>query len=226
LIKRMVQSESDAAGIGTHRKRGFGKRLPRWSLAFGVLLITIWIFRITILQGMGSFLIKTDASCTADALYVLGGASFDRGAYSSRLLKDGGVPVAYCTGENVPQSYKAEGRLVTEAELSRAAAIRAGADPAKVLPFPYGTSTWEEASGVLHHAKDKGFDTVLVLTTDLHTRRVGKVFCQRFAGSGITVLVHAAPSSQYDAAHWWTSEEGLLMVNNEYVKSLYYAITY
>lgn len=52
------------------------------------------------------------------------------------------------------------------------------------------------------------------------------MFRQRFAGSGINVLVHAVPSSEYDAKLWWRSEEGLLMVNNEYVKALYYAITY
>lgn len=222
----MGQSESNAAGMAVPRKRGGCRRLWRWLLACGVLCIAVLVFRITILHGIGSFLIKTDASCKADALYVLGGASFDRGTYSGHLLMAGCVPVAYCTGENVPASYKAEGRMVTEADLSRSAAIRAGADPTKVLPFPYGTSTWEEAAGVLYHAKSMGFDTVLVLTTDFHTRRVGKVFSQRFRDSGMAVLVQAAPSSEYDAARWWKSEEGLLMVNNEYVKSLYYAITY
>lgn len=87
----------------------------------------------------------------------------DRGSYASHLLADSCVPVAYCTGENVPGSYRAEGRMVSEAALGRAAAIRAGADPQKILPFPYGTSTWEEAAGVLHHARKMGFGTVLIL---------------------------------------------------------------
>ncbi len=217
---------SDATGPLSPRKRGISKRMVRLLLSLGALVIVVWVFRITILQRIGSFLIRTDATCKADALYVLGGAPLDRGSFSSRVLDEGCVPVAYFTGENVPQSFKAEGRSVTEADLGRSAAIRAGADPARVLPFPYGTSTWEEAAGVLRHARNKGFDTVLVLTTDFHTRRVGKVFHQRFEDSGITVLVRAAPSSEYDPAAWWTSEEGLLMVNNEYVKSLYYAITY
>lgn len=221
-----MQSEGDTGRMTTPHERGMRKRLFRWFLAMGLLLIAVWTFRITILQAIGSYLIRTDVSCKADALYVLGGASFDRGSHASRSLQEGCTPVAYCTGANVPQSYKAEGRMVTEAELSRAAAIRAGADPAKVLPFPYGTSTWEEAAGALHHAKSNGFDTVLVMTTDFHSRRVGKVFRERFKGSGIIVLVQAAPSSEYDAAAWWKSEDGLLMVNNEYVKSLYYAITY
>ena len=75
---------------------------------------------------------------------------------------------------------------------------------------------------MLHHARKKGFGTIVVITTDLHTRRVKRVFAKRFEGSGINVLVNAAPSSEYDPEHWWDSEPGLLMVNNEYVKTLYY----
>jgi hypothetical protein len=30
----------------------------------------------------------------------------------------------------------------------------------------------------------------------------------------------------YDPERWWDTEEGLLMVNNEYVKLLYYALKY
>ncbi len=219
-------AQSDTARTVVRTKWGIGIRLLRAALVVGSLLIAVWVFRIGILQGIGSFLVSTDATCKADALYVLGGAPLDRGSYSNRVLDQGCVPLAFCTGANVPQSFRAEGRMVTEADLSRAAAIRAGADPGMVLPFPYGTSTWEEAAGVLHHAQSKAYDTVLVLTTEFHTRRVGKVFRQRFKDSGIAVLVQAAPSSEYEAAHWWKSEEGLLMVNNEYVKSLYYAITY
>jgi hypothetical protein len=36
----------------------------------------------------------------------------------------------------------------------------------------------------------------------------------------------AANSLVYDSDSWWTSEEGLLMVNNEYVKLLYYLVKY
>ena len=79
---------------------------------------------------------------------------------------------------------------------------------------------------MLYHSKSQGFDTIVLVTTDFHTRRVRKVFEQRFAGSGIEIRVKAAPSSDYTVHEWYRSEQGLLMVNNEYVKTLYYAITY
>lgn len=198
-----------------------------WFKLFAACLICVvllLLFRIRILHAAGTFLIRTDAQCQADALYVLGGAAFDRGSYTQGLLAKGCAPIAYCTGSTISQSYKAEGRMLTEADLTRAAAVRGGADPQQVLPFPYGTSTWEEAAGILHHAKAKGYKTILLLTTDFHSRRVGKVFREQFAGSGIAVAVQAAPSSEYDVNAWWNSEQGLLMVNNEYVKTLYYLL--
>ncbi|MBX2973296.1 MAG: YdcF family protein [Flavobacteriales bacterium] len=202
------------------------RRKRTWLIAVAALLGAGWLLRYRLLHGVGSVLIVADEVHHADALYVLGGASYDRGTHAAELLKAGAAPVAYCTGSNVPSSFKAEGRMITEAQLTRAAAIRAGASPEQVLPFSYGTSTFEEAQGVLLHAKRLGFDTIAVLTTDFHTRRVGVVFRKRFAGSGIHVLVASAPSSEYDADQWWNSEQGLLMVNNEYVKTLFYALKY
>ncbi|HOY29854.1 MAG TPA: YdcF family protein [Flavobacteriales bacterium] len=201
-------------------------RKRTWLTAVVLLLLLALFFRERLLHAVGAFLITEDVAQHADVLYVLGGAPFDRGSYAAHLLASGVAPIAYTTGSNFSAILKAEGREVSEAELSRMAAIRAGASTQRILPFPFGTSTFEEAQGVLHHAQRLEVDTIVVLTTDFHTRRVGKVFRKRFAGSGIHVLVASAPSSDYDADRWWTSEQGLLMVNNEYVKTLFYALKY
>ncbi|TXI80293.1 MAG: YdcF family protein [Flavobacteriales bacterium] len=207
------------------RKRSWRKWITGATL--GILFVCLgWACRKPLLQGLGAFLIEEDAPGHADAIYVLGGAPFDRGTHAAELLAHGTAPIAFTTGSNHSSILKAEGRLVTEAEVTRSAALRSGADPRRVLPYPYGTSTFEEAKGVLHHARQNQLDTILVLTTDFHTRRVGQVFRKRFRGSGIHVLVASAPASEYDPVYWWTSEQGLLMVNNEYVKTLFYALKY
>lgn len=204
---------------------------PRRTLGYAVVVLIIgmgmcWTMRASLLRSMGAWLIREDNFTHADAIYVLGGAPFDRGSQAAILLKKGLAPVAYTTGSNHATVLKAEGRLVTEAELTRSAAIRAGAEPQRVVPFPYGTSTFEEAQGVLFHAQRLGLDTIVVLTTDFHTRRVGQVFRQRFKGTAIHVMVTSAPASEYNPDYWWESEQGLLMVNNEMVKTLFYAIKY
>lgn len=217
---------TDRMGTPTPRYRHVMARWMRRLLWFAAILMVAWFARFAILRAIGGFLIDADATCKADAMYVLGGSPFDRGTEASKVLEQGCVPIAYCTGSSVMAANKAEGRDLTEADLTRTAAIRKGASPSAILPLRYGTSTFEEASGIIHHARSLGMDTILVVSTDFHTRRVAKVFRMRAKGSGVTVLVHAAPSTEYDAQVWWTSEQGLLMVNNEYVKTLYYFLRY
>ena len=44
----------------------------------------------------------------------------------------------------------------------------------------------------LERARLDGVDTVMVISSRLHLRRVGRVFRDRFASHGITVLLHGA----------------------------------
>ena len=42
----------------------------------------------------------------------------------------------------------------------------------------------------------------------------------------IEVLLSGCSHSFYDENFWWESEEGMIMVNNEYMKLLYYYLNY
>lgn len=207
--------------------RGFlGRRVVPVLLVLFTVGLVCWLFRAPALRVVGSFLITEDTVPTCDALYVLGGAPLERGMEAARLLQQGVAPWVYCTGENIPHPLLVEGLRSNEAELSRRSAIQAGADSTRIALLPEGTSTWEESAVILEHARKKGFATVTVLSTEFHLRRVGRVFRKRFKGSGIAVHFRAAPSLHYDPQAWWKSEEGLLMVNNEYVKLCYYLVRY
>ncbi len=190
------------------------------------IVVVLWSARGSILRELGGHLIKVDQVTHADLVYALGGAPLERGRELAELLARGTAPLGVTTGGNPSHSMEAYGLEVLEAELTRQAALRAGALPALLDTLARGTSTWEEAAHVLADAGRRGADTIVVVTTEFHTRRVGRVFRKRFKGSGIVVLVHGARSLDYDPERWWDTEEGLLMVNNEYVKLLYYALKY
>jgi len=204
----------------------FGGRTVLLLTALVIVSATIWAFRFPLMRATGNFLIREDPAMPADAAYVLGGAPVERGAEAARLLEKGLVPVAICMGSNINRVLRAEGIELTEAGLTRNAALRAGADSGRVELLVAGTSTWEESEAILAHALARGFDTIIVVTTEFHLRRVGRVFRERFEERGITVLLRGAPGMQYDSRRWWASEEGLLMVNNEYVKLVYYWLKY
>lgn len=206
--------------------RIFSGRLFWALISLIMILAAVWLFRFPLLRATGNFLISSDPLITTDAIYVLGGASLDRGLAAAQLLDQGIAPVAYCLGELVPQSLEGEGLDIPEGQLIANVMIRAGSDPAHVNVIREGTSTWEESEAILASALQAGYDTIVVVTTDFHSRRVGMVFNKRFRKEGIKVLVHGAPSSEYDSQRWWESEQGLMMVNNEYVKLAYYWLKY
>lgn len=201
-------------------------RLVLAVLALGILAGTAYLFRGPLLRSTGAFLVKEDPRVPCDAIYVLGGSAKERGEEGAVLLIQGIAPLVYCTGSQVPRSLEVIGAGITEAELSRMAALAIGGDPERVRVLNVGTSTWEEAEAILAHAREHGYSDIGLVSTEFHSRRVRRVFRKHAEGTGVRIHVFAAPSQVYDSKRWWQSEEGLLMVNNEYVKSLYYLLRY
>jgi uncharacterized SAM-binding protein YcdF (DUF218 family) len=202
-----------------------------WRLLFtvvvlGILIGVAYVFRVPLLRTVSEYLVKEDPHTATDAIYVLGGAPLERGLEGARLLANGVAPVVYCTGELVPTVLVAEGIDRTEGELTRNVAIDAGADPDQVKLIDKGTSTWEESEAIIAHAMEAGFTNITIISTEFHLRRVRRVFRQQAQGTNVQVHVRGAPSLVYDRHRWWESEEGLLMVNNEYMKLLYYWLRY
>ena len=209
-----------------HIKEFFAGRVLPLLMALLLVGTAVWVLRVPLLQGMGRSLVVERLMPANDAYYALGGAPLERGQALAAVLDREPNALGFCTGAPIPQTLRAAGMELTEAVLTRSAAIEAGADGARIKALPVGTSTWEEAGAILDHARSNGFDTITIVSTEFHLRRVRRVFRKRFAGSGIAVGLSAAYSLHYDPDRWWVSEEGLLMVNNEYVKLGYYLVRY
>ena len=203
--------------------------MPKW---FRVLLVLValcivgWSQRMALLRGMGNFLITEDPPARVDEVFVLGGAIVDRGIEAANVYRQGISDRFIFTGAPIPTALEGLGIDSTEAACTRNEAVRSGLPLANTVVLNKGTSTFEEAEALLAQAVADGADTVMIISSRFHLRRVGRVFRKRFDGSGITILLHGAPSQTFDERTWWTSEEGLIMVNNEYVKLGYYWLKY
>jgi uncharacterized SAM-binding protein YcdF (DUF218 family) len=64
-------------------------------------------------------------------------------------------------------------------------------------------STAEEASAVRDCLLRNGAKSVIVVTSDYHTRRARYIFQRVLAGTGITVRVHPVVNKEYWEPHWW-----------------------
>lgn len=201
-------------------------RSVRWIGAILLLLLLLWALRVPLLRSFGRFLIVEDPACRVDAVYVLGGEADMRGEEAGRVHRQGWSDRFRFTGEPVPTALRVEGIERSEAEQTRLVAVRAGVPDSMAIAIKRGTSTYEEAGIILADAMQAGHDTVMIVSSRFHLRRIAYVFRDRFQENGIAVVLHGAPNSDYDEDRWWESEEGLLMVNNEYVKLVYYRLKY
>ncbi len=200
-------------------------RRRRWGVRFiGVLVIAVllYIFRVQLLQGAGHLLMNEDAPASTEVLVVLGGNSLERATEALNWYREDRAKLLVCTGGNVPSALEAVGQPLFEAELTRKYLLEQGVDSSRVIALTGSTSTLEESQEVRAWAERRQLAEVTVLSSRFHTGRVKRVFNKTFDGSMTKVYTAGAPALNYREDEWWKSEEGLIMVNNEYIKSLYY----
>jgi uncharacterized SAM-binding protein YcdF (DUF218 family) len=177
-----------------------------------------------ILRQVGQVLIVQDGIEEADAIIVLAGQPIDRATYAANLYEEGLAPILITTGGAVPPDFEAIGVTLVESDITKWQLNKLGVPDSVVQQVCYATSTAEEADTLARLCVEMGLRSCIVVTNAFHTRRVKKVFHKAFQQTGIRLMVAPAPSSQYDEAEWWAYEHGLLAVNNEYVKLLYYLL--
>lgn len=187
----------------------------------------IVIFRIPILQAVGSFLIKEDQLSKSDAIFVLGGNIFDRSTHGVYLYQQDYADVILPLGETVEKVLIAANVNKPDAVLSKEYMMSELNTPDEVIkPLIKGTSTKEEAEAILKYSLDHKYKKIIVVSDKFHLRRISNTFKSDFKDKGIEVLLSGAPNSSYRENFWWKYEQGLIMVNNEYVKLMYYLVKY
>lgn len=185
-------------------------------------LFLFWIFRISILEGIGKFLDKSEDPVPVQRIFVLGGGNFDRGFKAARLLYQGFAPQIICTGSYISGTVKSLGFEYTEAELTRMRILSLDVDSNLVHALSMGTSTMEESDIILDYCLINNWNKIIIVSDKFHSRRIRNVFIEKFSEAGIESVIVGAPSSRYKESEWWREEAGLIMVNNEYIKHLYY----
>lgn len=207
------------------RIRRFFRRLFFTLFVFVLLGLTAFLLRKPLLREAGNFLVVEDAPVATDAIFVLSGEAEERCTKAAELWTIFGGRVIP-TGAGVDGEIAALGLDVKDAQINRRSLMRHGVDSTAIVPLPAGTSTWEESLYILAYCQAFGLDDITVVSSKFHTRRMGWVFRKRMAGHGIRVRIMGADPIGYTVGAWWKSEKGLIFVNNEYIKLLYYQLMY
>ena len=200
------------------------RKLWKFLATLALLALLLFVFRYPLMRGLGGHLIYTHTPEPVDAIFVLAGSPFDRGTEAARLWHEGLAPLLVCTGETVPHDFQVLGLDYRECDLTRAQLLASGVPDSAIVLLPHGTSTLEEAEAILAYCRIEGIGSCMVVSSKFHTRRIKRFFVNPFRRAEVALLIHGAPATQYEEARWWENEYGLLAVNNEYVKLIYYLL--
>ena len=169
------------------------------ALLFLVLLCAVvYVARHPIMRFTAESWIVNEPAAHADAILVLGDDNFygDRATEAAQLFRQGVAPLVVASGRRLrPGAGMSE---LIEHDL-----IERGVPKENVLRFPHDAdNTREEAVALRRLAKEKGWKSVVVVTSNYHTRRVRYIF-QKVFPSGVEVSVASARDGDFDPEHWW-----------------------
>jgi uncharacterized SAM-binding protein YcdF (DUF218 family) len=190
--------------------RAFRSRLFWGALVFFAaifLLSPVW------LPYAGSALENSEPPRKADAALVLAGDGYgDRIRTGAELVRKDFVPRVYVSG---PEGFYG----LHEDELAIAWAVKQGYPPSYFVPLPIkGTSTREEAEMAIPRLRSDGIRSLLIVTSDYHTRRARRVFREEAPGMNITIV--GAPDHLFELRNWWRTREGRKTVFSEWSKTI------
>ncbi len=80
-------------------------------------------------------------------------------------------------------------------------------------------STLVEERTIIRQARLLGIDTLLLITSDFHTARAGRIF-RKLAGGFPVVLVYAAGDPEFDPKAWWAYRESRSIWIIEWLKTV------
>ena len=201
--------------------RSFGvRRAERGGIFFRFLLLVcflgllfaVYLVRRPLLRLAGGFWIVDESPLPADAIVILGDDNYnaDRAASAAQLYEGGWAPRIVASGRYL-RPY------ASIAELEEHDLADRGVPHAAIVRFAHrAENTKDEAAALAQLFSSRGWERILLVTSNYHTRR-SQFLAEREFPAGTVLRVIAAPDSDYDPHTWWRSRNGLKIFSHECV---------
>jgi uncharacterized SAM-binding protein YcdF (DUF218 family) len=195
-------------------RRGFRFQFVLLAL---LLLAVMYLARDVWLGALGSALVHDEGAGKAEIAVVLAGDSWGyRLTKAAELVRQGFVPLVLVSGP--PAFYD-----VNEADAAIHFAIGKGYPAEWFVPVYHAAlSTREEATAVLDALRQRNIHSALLVTSDYHSARAGRIFrdVERQQGGGPVLRVVASRDRFFSASNWWHNREGRKIAFMEWTKTL------
>ena len=177
-----------------------------------VFCFVLYAARRPLLRMAGESWVVEDPLQQSDALLLLSDDNFfaDRATRASELYRQKLAPVVVASGRRLRPTAGV-------AELMEHDLIERGVPKDRIIRFPQDVdNTREEAQALRALVVEKNWHSVIVVTSNYHTRRARYIFERVFPDS-IAVRVASARDGGFDPEHWWENRKSLKLFMGELV---------
>jgi len=207
----------------------------RWAIRISSVILIVFIVSqlayYFLLPGLASFLIiETDDLQPADVVVVLGGDP-ERVEQGIELYKAGFSPNLIFVGDKLIFYGMNNSAMpiinTTWPKYLKGYAIDSGVtSDAIILSETTSTSTYEDTIHSREIILERGFKSAIIVSDPYHMRRVRWTFSKVFKNDDISLSYKTTEDHWFKENKWWTSENTVLAINNEYIKLVYYRLKY
>jgi len=176
-----------------------------------VFCFVLYAARRPLLRLAGESWVVEDPLQQSDALLLLSDDNFfaDRATRASELYRQKLAPVIVASGRRLRPTAGI-------AELMEHDLIERGIPKDRIIRFPQDAdSTREEAQALRALVTEKNWRSVIVVTSNYHTRRTRYIF-QRIFPESVSVRVASARDGEFDPERWWENRKSL----KEFIREL------
>lgn len=204
----------------------------RWVLFIAfVVLMMLTAYHEPLLTRLGGFLVVSHELERSDLIVCLSGRAVERGLAAADVYRGGFAPRVFIAPEPLPDGFEALAghgievplsidilrRILTEMEVPEESVIEAGLNAG---------STISEAMMVRALALEKGYSSIIVVTSPTHTRRAWWTFLHVFEKEDVRLSMHPTSYSGFRPEDWWKTRRYIRDVVSEYQKIVFYVLKY
>jgi uncharacterized SAM-binding protein YcdF (DUF218 family) len=214
-----------------------GEKGLRLSYLKVIILIFIIIYGLIahfhgpLLTSLGDYLVLKQTPPQSDLIVCLAGGNIERGIGAAEAYHEGLAPRVFIAREDPPDGYRTlEERGLDYPEdvdlLARLLEDLGVPESAIIVNRQPVATTYEEARLLHKVVGNKGYRSLIIVTSPTHTRRSWLIFKKVFEGTPVKIFVLATPYSQFDPKDWWRHRKYLREVIIEYQKLIFYTVKY
>ncbi len=222
----------DNRPIEPEKKRFTGPSLFKWAIFLILILYTlVSYFHAPILKSAGSYLVVKHSLKKADLIVCLLGGPVVRGLEAADLYKMGLAPYIFIGREELPDGIEALNERGVRFPESKALLIRMleklGVPGSACLTSDnFADSTMGEAKVIGDFVREKGFRSLIIVTSPTHTRRAWLTFENVLEKDDVEVMMAPSRHTTFKPDDWWKTRKYAKEVIFEYQKLIYYTLKY